>query len=338
MPIFPDVYDPEIEDIDDIVMSVDDEPVVVTINATDRDNNDANIRYSLIDSPLATADDEDGSLPVEVALEGNRLTLTPKAIGSRTIGFAVESNGKVVNHAVNVSVRDMITGVDSVVSAEQRISCDGRTLTVSGFNGTSFDIVNPGGIAVDSFTANSDNYIHTLAVNQRHLHRDWRQWRGQENNCEMIRLLFLTFLSQRLFMPLRKISITPVALSSSMKTGMGTEFHRQLSSPRRPGWRILALPGYSDRKPRHGAWLHQPVWRNPGGTAIYGRQTGKDPGATIVGGRISIADASTMKLIKQLQLIDPSGKQCDGRAFCGVTSTKGYVSSSNGIRVLNRRR
>lgn len=61
----------------------------------------------------------------------------------------------------------------------------------------------------------------------------------------------------------------------------------------------------------------------------------KDPGATIAGGRISIADASTMKLIKQLQLIDPSGKQCDGRAFCGVTPTKGYVSSSNGIWVLN---
>lgn len=61
----------------------------------------------------------------------------------------------------------------------------------------------------------------------------------------------------------------------------------------------------------------------------------KDPGATIVGGRISIADASTMKLIKQLPLIDPSGKQCDGRAFCGVTPTKGYVSSSNGIWVLN---
>ena len=61
----------------------------------------------------------------------------------------------------------------------------------------------------------------------------------------------------------------------------------------------------------------------------------KDPGATIAGGRISSADASTMKLIKQLQLIDPSGKQCDGRAFCGVTPTKGYVSSSNGIWVLN---
>lgn len=61
----------------------------------------------------------------------------------------------------------------------------------------------------------------------------------------------------------------------------------------------------------------------------------KDPGATIIGGRISIADAATMKMIKQLQLIDPSGNQCDGRAFCGVTEKKGYVSSSNGVWVLN---
>ncbi|MDE6403573.1 MAG: hypothetical protein K2K86_07170, partial [Muribaculaceae bacterium] len=61
----------------------------------------------------------------------------------------------------------------------------------------------------------------------------------------------------------------------------------------------------------------------------------KDPGASIVGGRISVADASTMKLIKQLRLIDPSGQQCDGRAFCGVTATKGYVSSSNGVWVLD---
>lgn len=61
----------------------------------------------------------------------------------------------------------------------------------------------------------------------------------------------------------------------------------------------------------------------------------KDPGATVTGGRISVADATTMKMIKQLQLIDPSGKQCDGRAFCGVTEKKGYVSSSNGIWKLN---
>ncbi len=61
----------------------------------------------------------------------------------------------------------------------------------------------------------------------------------------------------------------------------------------------------------------------------------KDPGATITGGRITVAEASTMKVVKQLRLIDPSGAQCDGRAFCGVSATKGYVSSSNGIWVLN---
>ncbi|MDE6754265.1 MAG: DUF5074 domain-containing protein [Muribaculaceae bacterium] len=61
----------------------------------------------------------------------------------------------------------------------------------------------------------------------------------------------------------------------------------------------------------------------------------KDPGAEIVGGRITVVNASDMKIIKQLQLIDPSGNQCDGRAFCGVTERKGYVSSSNGIWILN---
>lgn len=61
----------------------------------------------------------------------------------------------------------------------------------------------------------------------------------------------------------------------------------------------------------------------------------KDPGAAIRGGRISVVDATTMKVIKQLPAIDPSGAQCDGRAFCGVSPEKGYVSTSNGIWVLD---
>ncbi len=61
----------------------------------------------------------------------------------------------------------------------------------------------------------------------------------------------------------------------------------------------------------------------------------KDPGADIVGGRITIADAHTYKIISQLRQIDPSGAQCDGRAFLGIDKHKGYVSSSNGIWVLN---
>lgn len=61
----------------------------------------------------------------------------------------------------------------------------------------------------------------------------------------------------------------------------------------------------------------------------------KDPGADITGGRITVLDAGDLSLVRQLEIIDPSGRQCDGRAFCGVSASKGYVSTSNGIWVLN---
>lgn len=77
---------------------------------------------------------------------------------------------------------------------------------------------------------------------------------------------------------------------------------------------------------------HGAVWN--GRLYIVAKQE-KDPGATVTGGRLTVLDASTMKIIEQLQLIDPSGRQCDGRAFLGVDEHKGYVSTSNGIWRLN---
>ncbi|MDE7381898.1 MAG: DUF5074 domain-containing protein [Muribaculaceae bacterium] len=61
----------------------------------------------------------------------------------------------------------------------------------------------------------------------------------------------------------------------------------------------------------------------------------KDPGASITGGRITVADAKTMKILHQQSLIDPSGAQCDGRGFIGIDEHKGYVSSSNGIWIFD---
>lgn len=61
----------------------------------------------------------------------------------------------------------------------------------------------------------------------------------------------------------------------------------------------------------------------------------KDPGATVTGGRITVADARTMKILHQQSLIDPSGAQCDGRGFLGVDEHKGYVSTSNGVWIFN---
>lgn len=61
----------------------------------------------------------------------------------------------------------------------------------------------------------------------------------------------------------------------------------------------------------------------------------KDPGASVAGGRITVADAATMKILYQSAVIDPSGKQCDGRGFVGVDKHKGYISSSNGIWIFD---
>lgn len=61
----------------------------------------------------------------------------------------------------------------------------------------------------------------------------------------------------------------------------------------------------------------------------------KDPGASITGGRITVADAKTMKILHQQSLIDPSGVQCDGRGFLGVDEHKGYISTSNGVWIFD---
>lgn len=78
-----------------------------------------------------------------------------------------------------------------------------------------------------------------------------------------------------------------------------------------------------------------------GATACFGATWGnryyiiakqaKDGGAKVEGGRITICDANTMRIIKQIKDID--GK--DGRSFCGVDEHKAYVSTSRGIYTLN---
>ncbi len=61
----------------------------------------------------------------------------------------------------------------------------------------------------------------------------------------------------------------------------------------------------------------------------------KDPGSAVQGGRITVADASTMKILHQSALIDPSGTPCDGRGFIGVDERKGYISTSNGVWIID---
>ncbi len=59
----------------------------------------------------------------------------------------------------------------------------------------------------------------------------------------------------------------------------------------------------------------------------------KDAGAEVSGGRITICDANSMRILKQIENIGSNGG--DGRSFCGVDEHKAYVSTSNGIYVFD---
>lgn len=102
-----------------------------------------------------------------------------------------------------------------------------------------------------------------------------------------------------------------------------------------------------------GEWIYRVIQKeNPGveigATAQYGAIYGdkffvmakqpKDPGASITGGRITICDAKTMKVLKQIEniAVDDNGSSiADGRGFLGVDEHKAYVGTSNGIYVLD---
>lgn len=98
-----------------------------------------------------------------------------------------------------------------------------------------------------------------------------------------------------------------------------------------------------------GEWIYRVVQKeNPGKqlgcTAQYGTIYGdrfyvmskqeKDPGATVEGARLTVLDAKTMKILKQIPFIalnDQGQSIADGRSFLGVDEHKAYIGTSNGI-------
>lgn len=68
---------------------------------------------------------------------------------------------------------------------------------------------------------------------------------------------------------------------------------------------------------------------------IFISKQAKDPGSTVTGGRITVADANSLLCYGQLENIDPDGGLCDGRSFVGIDSHKGYVSTSDGVWILD---
>lgn len=169
VPVFPDACEPVMEDVEDIVLGLDDDPVEIVLNATDPDNHDSNIRFSLIEaedveeSEAAVCRAPAASGVADVTLEGNRLKVAPLAEGPLTVGIAVESNGRMVRHAINIDIKTD-TGIDGIDALCARIHAEGRAVVTEGLAGVTVRLVNALGAEVAVFTPDDDSYTVTPDV------------------------------------------------------------------------------------------------------------------------------------------------------------------------------
>lgn len=100
----------------------------------------------------------------------------------------------------------------------------------------------------------------------------------------------------------------------------------------------------------NGQWIYDVIAKeNPGielgsttscGT-IYGdrfyiiTKQDKDGGAEEQGARITVCDARTMKVIKQIKDIDNNGSRADGRGFAAVSNEKAYIGTNMGVYIFD---
>lgn len=151
MPIFPDKYAPEVNGVESTLsFTTSSAPTVIdlTDKVTDKDNLTYNISKTLKsvgNESIATA-----------TLEGNTLTVTPKAIGETTITLAIESNGVVVEKNIHVVVSGG-TGINDVETGKT-IYCKDNMLSIYGYEGYRFIMYNSNGQAIGSYEVNSDRY------------------------------------------------------------------------------------------------------------------------------------------------------------------------------------
>ena len=157
MPIFPDKYVPEVNGVESTLsFTTSSAPTVIdlTDKVTDKDNLTYNISKTLksvSNESIATA-----------TLEGNTLTVTPKAIGETTITLAIESNGVVVEKNIHVVVSGG-TGINDMETGKT-IYCKDNMLSIYGYEGYRFIMYNSNGQAIGSYKVNSDRYNTPIDV------------------------------------------------------------------------------------------------------------------------------------------------------------------------------
>ncbi len=158
--IFPDKHDAVIDletidiDITEGVRNIDLSELV-----TDADNKDSNIVIYIADVPSVADTETDSEAYAEVSLEGRTLTVTPKETGKHWFTLVAESNGRVVSKTVEVNVQDETVGVNSALTAQRGVICDGQRIYIKGCGGQDFRIIDLNGNLMAAFHVDSDSYV-----------------------------------------------------------------------------------------------------------------------------------------------------------------------------------
>lgn len=165
LPIIPDKHDAEIN-VEDITLDIADGQTEIDLATlvTDRDNIDANIRLSLLDTPVVAEENESQTICADAALDGRKLTVIPHIMGTRQLTIAAESNGRAVTKTINLTVTDQATGIGETEAAGGSISCDGHRVYFRGLDTVKFAVYDTNGREITRFIVDGDYFVAGFSV------------------------------------------------------------------------------------------------------------------------------------------------------------------------------
>ncbi len=163
LPVFPDAYAPEFDEIAPII--IDAEPFELSLEglAHDADNIERNITIKRVASSGARSGSLDDIADVEEK-EGT-LVLTPKQAGTAELALCAESNGRVAYAYLPVTVSGS-TNVEAPALCAASVSIEGRKVRLRGLDGETFVVADMAGTTVSAFEAVGDECTVTLMLDK----------------------------------------------------------------------------------------------------------------------------------------------------------------------------
>lgn len=173
IPVFPDKFAPEFEEIENIELDLSDdkEGKIIDINVTDRDNTDKGIKLAIVDNvPIPASEDnllsssDEGESVVKTLLEDNHLTVVPLKPGNVEISLKAESNGVATYLSIPVAVSDKESGLNAISDDKAFMSVTGRRFHAVGFNGHLMRIYKTDGELAAEFDVVDDDFSISLPL------------------------------------------------------------------------------------------------------------------------------------------------------------------------------